>query len=300
MPRTGRKRECKAQQACVVKHEAEEADEAGPVRPSKRRRIGPSSESLRTTPEESQAATDASPAGSETAAPECPVLTRRFLRFRGLERQSGVKNISWERQARSWRVSFQNQKAGKRKQLNFNFPISKHMKEGLAEDEAVAAALAEAKAHREELVRQGKLKPPKPATSTVRGVRRTPAGTFHVEIRNPRTKKQKYGGSFETLAEAEAKARKLAKKLGLHEEVVPVEPLSDLPRFEPLGPEKVTWQLLSQAWYARCFFNGKNRRKTFRPKDLSEKEVEKAWKRAVAWRKRQEQERKQTKRARKR
>ena len=33
--------------------------------------------------------------------------------------------------------------------------------------------------------------------------------------------------------------------------------------------------------------NGKQKHKRFRPKDLSEKEVENAWKQAVAWRKQQ-------------
>ena len=287
MPRTGRKRECKAQQACAVKHEAEEAEEAGTISPSKRRRIGQSSESFGAAPAESRAAADASAStGSETAARGGPVLTR-------------VRNIAWNRHTALWCVSWT--EAGKNRQVRF--PISKHLAEGLSEKKAVAAALEEAKAFREDLVRRGKLKHPKPLTSTVRGVRRTPTGSFLVQLRNPRTRKLQHGGSFETLAEAEAKARKLAKKLGLrkqlHGQVVPVE-LSDLPRFEPLGPEQgVAWQIRAQAWYARCLVKGKNRCKIFRPKDLSEKEVQKAWKKAVAWRKRQEKERERAKRSRK-
>ena len=162
------------------------------------------------TVKESQEAPGTSAPSSSGAAGQ--VITKSF---RGLERQSGVPNISWQITKGTWVIGWQ--EAGKRKQLNF--PISKHMKEGLSEDEAVAAALEEAKAHREELVRQGKLKPPKPVTakasgSRVRGVRSHASGNFQVRITNPRTKKLDFGGTFKTLAEAEAKAQEMAENLG--------------------------------------------------------------------------------------
>ena len=102
--------------------------------------------------------------------------------------------------------------------------------------------------------------------------------------------------------EAEARAQELAKELGLQQEVVPVKLLSELPHFEPLGPEKgIRWVPGEQAWHARhrnAF--GKHDHMRFRPKDFSAKEVEKAWKQAVAWRKQQEKEREQAAQSRKR
>ncbi|CAE7471101.1 ADARB1 [Symbiodinium sp. CCMP2592] len=210
--------------------------------------------------------------------------------FRGLERQSGIQGIYWERVMASWRVDWRD--AGKRRKLNF--PISKHLKLGLSEGEALEAALEEAKAFREELVRLGKLKPPKPITekasgSKVRGVDfQKSKQNWRVQFMHPITKKNLHGGYFKVKEEAEARARDLAKELGLQEELVPVKPLSELPHFEPLGPQKgIRWVPGEQAWHARC--QGKHMR--FRPKDFSPKEVEKAWKQAVAWRKQQEKDR---------
>ena len=257
-------------------------------------------EAFGTVPEESQEAAGASAPISSGAAGQVIMKS-----FRGLERQSGVQGISWNKEMAAWRVQWYD---GSKRRAR-NFPVSKHMKEGLCEDEAVAAALEEAKAHREELVHQGKLKPPKPVTanatgSAVRGV------YFHkhcqkwmvLNLRDPVTQKKVNGGRFKTLAEAEAKARELAEKLGLREQVVPVERLSELPHFEPLGPEKgVRWSSGEKAWRAECRLGKKHRTgMRFRPKDLSEKEVEKAWKQAVAWRKQQEKERERAERAQKR
>ena len=171
-------------------------------------------EAFGTVPEESREAAGAS-APSSSGAAGADLITRSF---RGLQRQSGVPNISWERTKGSWKVKWL--ESSKEKKLNF--PISKRMKEGLSEEEAVAAALAEAKAHREELVRQGKLKPPKPVTakaaeSAVRGITLKPNGTFQVRISNPRSKKREGGGVFKTLADAEAKSRELAEPWGLNE-----------------------------------------------------------------------------------
>ena len=219
---------------------------------------------------------------------------RRERLFRRFQRQSGVQNICWKKEIASWRVQWL--EAGKYKVIHF--PISKHMKEGLSEEEAVAAALEEAKKHREELVRQGKLQPPKPKAtgSTVKGVKYNTAGNIRVVLTNPRTKKREFGGTFKTLAEAEAKARELAKKWGLYDEEAPVERLSELPHFEPLGPEPgVRWKLGEKAWHACCKVGGRRRNMRFRPKDFSEKEVGKAWNQAVAWRKQQKEQHKATK-----
>ncbi|CAE7471080.1 unnamed protein product [Symbiodinium sp. CCMP2592] len=224
------------------------------------------------------------------------VVTRSF---RGLERQSGVQNIHWDRPMALWILSWR--EAGKRKRLAFS--VSKHMKLGFSEAEASETALEEAKAFRDELVTLGKLKPPTPITqkasgSLLRGIKYDKRrGTYQVRIADPSTNKRVHGGMFKVKAEAEARARELAKELGLQEEVVPVKPLSELPNFEPLGPQKgIRWVPGEQAWHARC--QGKHMR--FRPKDFSPKEAEKAWKQAVAWRKQQEKDRAEQPRKRRR
>ena len=237
--------------------------------------------------------------GSEVHAAEPGQATTS--KFRGLDRQSGVPGICWNRQMACWRTSVQ--QAGKRKRIQFF--IAPFLKKGRSEDEAVEAALREAKAHREELVRKGVLKPPKTKAanpqqtkhSTVRGVGFDNVNQkWRVRLTDPNSGKVVHGSKFATQEEAELKARELAKELGLKEELIPVKHLSELKHFEPLGPQPgVKWRLGGQYWRARCIVNGKDREMTFQPNDLSEKEVEKAWKQAVAWRKQQEKERDQAK-----
>ncbi|CAE7355874.1 unnamed protein product [Symbiodinium necroappetens] len=229
-----------------------------------------------------------------------PVVTRRFG---GLERQSGMQGIVWRKDVACWRAQWWEGNSRK----SCIFPISKHMKLGLSETEAEEAALEEAKAFREELLRQGKLKPPKPITektsgSAVRGILyNKSSGEYRVQFTDPSTHKKVHGGYFKVKEEAEARARELAKELGVQEEVVPVKSLSELPNFEPLGPQPgIKWNRGEQAWHACCAVGGKTRNMRFRPKDFSAKEVEKAWKQAVAWRKQQEKEREQAAQSRKR
>ncbi|CAE7196870.1 unnamed protein product, partial [Symbiodinium microadriaticum] len=258
-------------------------------------------ESMGSVPEPGEPKPAEPPSRAETRADEGQVVTRNF---RGLERQSGIQGIVWRKDLACWRAQWW--EGNSRKACNF--PISKHMKLGLCEAEAEAAALQEAKAFREELVRQGKLKPPKPVTekasgSAVRGVLYNKStGEYRVRVTDPSTHKKVSGGYFKVKEEAEARAQELAKELGLQQEVVPVKLLSELPHFEPLGPEKgIRWVPGEQAWHARhrnAF--GKHDHMRFRPKDFSAKEVEKAWKQAVAWRKQQEKEREQAAQSRKR
>ena len=238
--------------------------------------------------------------GSEVHAAEPGQATTS--KFRGLDRQSGVRGICWNRQMACWRISVQ--QAGKQKHIQFF--IAPFLKKGLSEDEAVEAALREAKAHREELVRKGVLKPPKavkpqhPSQATVKGLKYNKTSkTWQVQLTDPITKKLVHGGRFVTQEEAESKARELAKELGIKDiehKVVPVKRLSELKHFEPLGPQPgVKWSLGEQCWHAQCPVVGKNRHLRCRPRDFSDKEVEKAWKQAVAWRKQQEKERDQAK-----
>ena len=138
-----------------------------------------------------------------------------------LERQSGIQNISWYVKDASWKCKRSYTHGGVRKATARYFPISKFLEQGLGEEAAVEAALQEAKAYRKELVRQGKLKPPKPKPprSTVRGV------VFHkghqkwqVRLYHPITKKALNSGTFSVMAEAEVKARQMARQLGVRPE----------------------------------------------------------------------------------
>ena len=239
--------------------------------------------------------------GSEVHAAEQRQATTS--KFRALSRQSGVPNIHWNREMLVWHLQWR--ESGKKKK-KIGFSIRKFLEQSLSEDEAVEAALREAKAHREELVRKGVLKPPE-AVKPAQGKYSTVMGVYFCKLKqqwraklvDPSTKKLVHGGWFANQEKAESKARELAKELGIKEvegKVVPVKHLSELKHFEPLGPQPgVKWSLGEQCWHARCTVAGKDRHLRCRPKDFSEKEVEKAWKQAVAWRKQQEKERDQAK-----
>ena len=138
-----------------------------------------------------------------------------------LERQSGIQNITWVVKDASWKCQRSYGKGAIRRQKARFFPISKFLGQGLGEEVAVEAALQEAKAHREELVRQGKLKPPKPRPprSTVRGV------SFHkghrkwqVRLYHAVEKKTVCCGSFDAKEDAEIKAREMATQIGVRAE----------------------------------------------------------------------------------
>ena len=214
-----------------------------------------------------------------------------------LERQSGIQGISWNTSTPGWRVSWQED--GRPRRLQFS--ISKFLKQGLSEELADQSALQEAKDCREELVRQGKLQPPKPRlekSSLVRGVSfsRTQQ-KWRVDFEDPAERKRVFGGSFATQNEAEARAREMARKSGVpaEVEVVPARKLSEMPHFEPLGPQKgIWWRLGEQCWHATLRVCGKTKNMRFRPTNSSEGEVAKAWKTAVAWRQ-QQKENKQAK-----
>ena len=206
--------------------------------------------------------TGAAPGVSGGASLMAPAAERLEGRGPGLERQSCIQNITWQQSKISWRVRWT--EAGKGKHQYF--PIAPFLEQGLDEDAAMEAALREAKAAREELVRQGKLEPPKKLRakpvpdpgapkSSVKGVsfEKGPQRWRVKNFTHPVTKKKVHGGSFATLAEAEAKARELATELGIRDvqpkETVarPLMPLSELRSFEPLGPQLgVKWSLGEQ------------------------------------------------------
>ncbi|OLQ13380.1 hypothetical protein AK812_SmicGene2618 [Symbiodinium microadriaticum] len=212
-----------------------------------------------------------------------------------LERQSGIQNITWSVVGGSWKCQCFTRNGTKWKNTCRSFPISKFLEQGLGDEAAVEAALQEAKAYREELVQQGKLKPPKPIAATPRS---TVRGVFfdrsqqkwHVRLYHPVTRKQVYGGCFRAKEKAEAKARELAKQLGVQPdiEVLPVRKNSDLRCIEKLGPEKgVTWDVKAQCWHAQCYIRGKKLGVFIRPQDFSNQAVKQAWDEAVSWRRQQ-------------
>ena len=236
--------------------------------------------------------------GSIHCAASLPSAETRAARSTRLERQSGVQSISWNTMTPGWRVSWQ--EGGRRRRLQFS--ISKFLKQGLSEEAADQSALQEAKDCREELVRQGKLQPPRTRLeqSFLRGVSfsRT-RKKWRVELEDPVERKRVNGGSFATQDEAEAKAREMALQFGVpaEVEVVPARKLSELPHFEPLGPQKgIYWSLGEQSWKSTFWAFGKTKTMRFRPTDCSQEEVANAWQAAVAWRQ-QQKEQKQAKMA---
>ena len=106
-----------------------------------------------------------------------------------------------------------------------------------------------------------------------------------------------YGGCFTEKAAAEAKALELREKHGLQLQVKPVPTLANryagLPVFHPKVPYPgVTWDLQIQKWHATCHVGGVRRNFRVRPKDHSEADLERSFKEAVAWKKKQEKEKK--------
>ncbi|CAE7881338.1 unnamed protein product [Symbiodinium microadriaticum] len=137
-----------------------------------------------------------------------------------VERQSGIEHINWKEGANggAWicRCNTASTSNGRKGTARL-FPISKFLEEGLGEEAAVEAALQEAKAYREELVYQGKLKPskPKPPRSMVNGVSfRTKMQKWRVRSYDAVAKKRLCFGTYNTKEEAEVKAREVCRQPG--------------------------------------------------------------------------------------
>ena len=231
----------------------------------------------------------------EHAAPpgEWPKPTR-FARD-NVAKQSGVPNISWKNNKQSWEVQFPgNSKGEKIRRTGRLFPVKKHMGPGCSEEEADAMALQAALTFREELVQQGILSEPKVKdpnfTSEVPGVTWTGKG-WQVQFAEKGSKKKIYGGRFTEKAAAEAKALELREQHGLQRQVKSVDSLSMLPVFHPKVPyPRVSWEQSEQQWHAKCDVDGKTLHFRIKPKNHSEEELERSFKVAVAWKKKQEKE----------
>ena len=214
-----------------------------------------------------------------------------------VSKQSEVPNVYWQSHCWSWSVHFptideNGEKSGHQQK---SFSVRRFMRDGLSEEDAEAAALDAAKTFREELVKQGILKEPKPVdpsfTSEVPGVHwDKQRKKWQVQLRHT-GKKSIWGGCFTEKAEAEAKALELAKEHGLERRVKAVGKLSELPIFKPKVPYPgVKWNRFVQQWHAQCNVNGAKRNFMVKPKDHSEAKLEASFQKAVAWKKKQEKE----------
>ena len=153
---------------------------------------------------------------SDTGKKQCADTSLRHPN----ERQSGVFGVIWDRDNRRWRVFWRDAETGKR--LHYGVAIEKFLQQGQHEEAAIEAALEEAKAYRKQLELAGKLRLPKQAADQVSSVRGV---FFHnrkwkVRFKDPFTKKTHYE-TFSLQEDAEATARKMAKKLGLRTEKMP-------------------------------------------------------------------------------
>ncbi|CAE7608462.1 nek3 [Symbiodinium sp. CCMP2456] len=166
-----------------------------------------------------------------------------------VERQSGIQHITWRdgTNGGGWTCRFY---TGRKKAAR-SFPISKFLEEGLGEEAAVQAALQDAKAYREELVCQGKLKPskPKPPRSMVMGV------SFDSSIQKWRVrpydaveKKTLSFGTYDTKEEAEVKDSYMANKISLTADMMDSADKACLPRALSLQlPQRILGTILELA-----------------------------------------------------
>ncbi|CAJ1451880.1 unnamed protein product, partial [Effrenium voratum] len=207
-----------------------------------------------------------------------------------LEKQSGIRGINWQQRMFAWRLTWsERDETGASKVQVKTFGLSKYKKMGQTERVADASALAEAKAAREELIAQGRIKERNTDpefTSPIPGVKwRRDTQRWVIEMTLSGGKRLN-GGIFRTKAEAEETCLALQEKHGVVQ-VVKKTPLErDLPVFKPKENFRgVWWGRRDQSWRAMA---GKELR-FFKPLDHSEPEVDEAFGKAVAWVKKERQ-----------
>ena len=206
-----------------------------------------------------------------------------------LAKQSGVPNIGWNCTNLAWKVRFPkvDSKGEIISQTSREFGVKKFMAPGRSKAEADAAALEAAKAFRTKLVEKGILREPRLKdpnfTSEVLGVCcNKKAEKWRVQVAL---------NSRKRMTTAEGKALELREKHGLRRQVKPVPTLANLPVFHPKLPYPgVVWNLREQQWHAQCQVGGAHGMFRVKPKDHSEAELERSFKVAVAWKKKQEKE----------
>ena len=227
------------------------------------------------------------------AVEQQPAQLRRYW----LAKQSGVPNIRWNCTDFAWKVNFPkvDSKGEFISLTSRGFAVKKFMVQGRSEAEADAAALEVAKIFRAELVEKGILREPRlkdpEFTSEVLGVSWGKKEKRWKVLLYTNKRKRISGGFFTEKAAAEAKARELREKHGLQLQVKPVPTLANLPVFRAKVPYPgVKWSVREQQWHAQCQVGGAHRKFRVKPKDHSEAELERSFKVAVAWKKKQEKE----------
>jgi len=220
----------------------------------------------------------------------------QFRRYQ-LAKQSGVPNITWSTDSLAWKVKFPkvDSKGEFISWTSRGFAVKKFMVQGRSEAEADAAALEVAKIFRAELVEKGILREPRlkdpEFTSEVLGVSWGKKEKRWKVLLYTNKRKRISGGFFTEKAAAEAKARELREKHGLQLQVKPVPTLANLPVFRAKVPYPgVKWSVREQQWHAQCQVGGAHGMFRVKPKDHSEAELERSFKVAVAWKKKQEKE----------
>ena len=268
--------------------------------------VGKGPEEVKPVEEISKAAASGAAAGVGPGGMAETIAKPNHFRRDNSAKQSGVPNVKWNK-GWAWEVRFPkfDKQGNTTGSTTRKFSLSQFIKQGLSEAEADAAALEAAKAFRAELVKQGVLKEVKSVdpnfTSEVVGVRwDKKTKKWRVELTKDSKKIQ--GGFFTEKAAAESKALELAKERGLERRVKAVksfsERLAGLPIFKPKVPyPRVNWNQARQQWHAQCTVNGANRHFRVKPKDHSEAELEASFQKAVAWKKKQENQREKTKKA---
>ena len=240
----------------------------------------------------------ATAAAAEHAAPPGEWPKPSHFTRNNVAKQSGVPHVKWTNSCQAWEVQFpeKDSKGRQIRRTTRKFAVKKFMGPGCSEEEADATALQAARTFRAELVKQGILSEPKAKdpnfTSEVPGVKWTKRQQkWWVMIPQKGSSKRIYGGFFTDKAAAEAKALELREHHGLQRQVKSVDSLSTLPVFHPKVPYRgVHWEQRSQQWHAQCTVQGRNRHFTIKPQNHSEEELERSFKVAVAWRKKQEKE----------
>mmetsp|Transcript_10266 Transcript_10266/g.31258 ORF Transcript_10266/g.31258 Transcript_10266/m.31258 type:complete len:227 (-) Transcript_10266:135-815(-) len=203
-------------------------------------------------------------------------------------KQSGTPGITWSKTHNGWDVLWR--EAGKKRHKHF--AVRKYTSPGKSTQEADAQAFHDARAFREGLVEQGKIKVcNSDRKSNIKGVCWHKKGYWHVRTRiGGKWSSSLFKPQDNTPAEIE-RARKLAvehrrkQESELYDIQVTEVPDPDQQRNIDSGVPGVTWHACAGHWRVQINIRGKQLGRCFRPKDSTPGEIEVARLAAVACRK---------------
>jgi len=205
-------------------------------------------------------------------------------------KQSGTPGITWSKTHNGWDVLWR--EAGKKRHKHF--AVRKYTSPGKSTQEADAQAFHDARAFREGLVEQGKIKVSAAKHTTgVKGV------TWHKKqnawvVRYHAAGKRQPGGTFkakdgtaEEIECARLAAVECRLKLELEHYDIHVQQAPDPSQQKELdtGVPGVSWHAHGEHWHVQIRIRGKKVNRHFRPKDSTPEEMEVARLAAVACRK---------------